>query len=110
METDLGLRTIAWHCTFMNALKPHSFRQPLHLKIINARQHRTVCGFTTDENCHRHVISFVSFCYISGKPCLLPPPSQLRSVHEVSYKMPVNFYELQKRVFVRELRLSQRCC
>jgi hypothetical protein len=44
METDLGLRTIAWHYTFMNALKPHSFRQPLHKKLINAREHSTVCG------------------------------------------------------------------
>jgi len=47
METDLGLRTIAGHRTLMNALKPHSFRQPVHQKIINTREHSTVCGFHT---------------------------------------------------------------
>jgi hypothetical protein len=44
METDLGLRTIAWQRTFMNALKPLLFRQPLHKKIINTREQSTVCG------------------------------------------------------------------
>jgi hypothetical protein len=63
MEPGLGLRTIARHRTFMNALKLHSFRQPLHKKIINTREHSTVCGIHIGgckNVVHWHVISFIS--------------------------------------------------
>lgn len=98
---------------FWTHSKPTRFANP-YIRKLSIQGNIARCAVFTlvsiKNVVYRHVISFVSFYNISGKPYLSPPTSQMKSVHEVPDKMPVNFYRLQKTVFVWELRLSQRCC
>jgi len=51
----------------MNAFKLHSFRQPLHKKIINTREHGTVCGFHTGDNKKSRLPACDKFCIILSR-------------------------------------------